>query len=149
MRVVIQKVHSATLTSDDFVSSIGEGLLVTVGIGKLDTDKDMKYLAEKIVNLRIFKDENDKINLSVKDINGDIMLVSNFTLQGNAKRGTRPDFSHAMEPVGANRMYNEFVDYVTTLNIGKVERGYFGHHMHIETILDGPFNLVLESEGKN
>ena len=69
----------SVLLLDDFVSSIGEGLLVTVGIGKLDTDKDMKYLAEKIVNLRIFKDENDKINLSVKDINGDIMLVSNFT----------------------------------------------------------------------
>ena len=148
MRIVVQKVHSATLTSDGFSSSIGEGLLVTVGIGKMDTAGDIKYMAEKIVNLRIFKDDNDKINLSVKDIDGEIMVVSNFTLQANARRGTRPDFSHAMEPNMANMMYLDLIESISALGIRKVAKGNFGHHMHIETILDGPFNLVLESEGK-
>ena len=148
MRVVVQKVHSATLSSENYSGNIAEGLLVTVGVGKLDTVADMKYIAEKIVNLRVFKDDNGKANLSLKDINGEIMLVSNFTLQANAKRGTRPDFSHAMDPESAYKMYNDMLVYIKELGVKKVERGDFGNHMHIETILDGPFNLVLESEGR-
>ena len=148
MRVVLQKVHSATLTSDNYTGHIEEGLLVTVGVGKLDTIADMQYLAEKIVNLRVFKDEFGKANLSLKDINGEIMIVSNFTLQANAKRGTRPDFSHAMEPEKALSLYNDMLKYVESLGVKKVEKGDFGNHMHIETVLDGPFNLVLESEGR-
>ena len=148
MRLVVQKVHSATLTSENYTGHIDGGLLVTVGVGKLDTIADMQYLAEKIVNLRVFKDENGKVNLSVKDINGEIMLVSNFTLQANTKRGTRPDFSHAMEPQLALEMYNDMLAYLKSLGVKKVDHGDFGNHMHIECVLDGPFNLVLESEGR-
>lgn len=148
MRVVIQRVNNATLISGEFRSEIGFGLLVTVGISTNDTIYDVKYLAHKIANLRVFKDENNKTNLSLLDVDGEMMVVSNFTLQANCVRGLRPDFSRAMESEDALVLYNMLIDEFKKQGIKKVEIGSFGNHMHIETNLDGPFNLILESEGK-
>jgi len=147
MKIILQRVNRCTLTSNDFVSTIGFGLLATIGISKNDTIQDVKYLAKKLVNLRQFKDENNKANLSLLDINGDIMIVSNFTLQANIKSGTRPDFSHAGDNDFAYDMYLKFIDEVKSYGV-KTETGNFGNHMHLDCELDGPFTIILESEGR-
>lgn len=148
MKVVLQRVNRCTLTSDDYSSKIGFGLLVTVGVNRNDTIYDIKYLAKKIVNLRIFKDENNKSNLSLLDVDGDIMIVSNFTLQANIQSGTRPDYSHAGSNEFAFDMYSKFIDEVKKYNVKNVAMGNFGHHMHLDTELDGPFTILLDSEGR-
>ena len=148
MRVVLQRVNRAILTSDDFKSEIGFGLLVTVGVNVNDTTNDVKYLAKKIFNLRVFKDENDKCNLSLKDVCGDIMVVSNFTLQATIKSGTRPDFSKAGDSEKAYNLYMMLAKEFENLGCNKVSTGNFGRHMHIDCELDGPFNLIIESEGR-
>lgn len=148
MKVVLQRVNRCHLTSEDYNSEIGFGLLVTVGINRLDTIYDVKYLARKIVNLRIFKNEENKSNLSLLDVNGEMMIVSNFTLQANIGSGTRPDFSHAGSNEFAFDMYNKFIEEVKRYNVKNVAIGNFGHHMHIDTELDGPFTILLNSEGR-
>lgn len=148
MKIVLQRVNYCNLTSEDYVSQIGFGLLITVGVGLDDTMADIEYLARKILNLRIFKNEDNKCNLSVKDIGGDIMIVSNFTLQARISSGTRPDFSHAGNSEHARELFDMFVATVRSQFDGKVATGNFKHHMHIECELDGPFNLILESEGR-
>lgn len=149
MRVVLQRVNRAVLTSDDFQSEIGFGLLATVGVNVNDTINDVKYLAKKIANLRIFKDENDKCNLSLLNVNGEIMVVSNFTLQATIKSGTRPDFSKAGDSEKAYKLYVMLAEEFDKLGCKKVTIGNFGHHMHIDCELDGPFNLIIESEGRD
>jgi len=148
MKVIIQNVNSAILTSEDFESSINYGLLVTVGASMNDTDADIKYLAKKIANLRIFKDENNKCTLSLLDIGGDVMVVSNFTLQARISSGTRPDFSHAGDSDKAKKLYEKLIEEFRSIGIKNVATGNFKHHMHISANLDGPFNLILESEGR-
>ena len=143
MKILMQRVNRCKLTSEDYVSEIGFGLLITVGINKLDTELDVDKMANKIVNLRQFKDEAGKTNLSIKDICGDIMLVSNFTLQADTTRGTRPDFSKAGNPDNALKLYLLLAEKIRNLGI-KCELGNFGHHMHIDCELDGPFGLILE-----
>lgn len=149
MKIVLQRVHFAKLTSGEYSSEIGFGLLVTVGVNKEDTLADVNYLAKKIANLRMFKDDNDKTNLSVLDVDGEILVVSNFTLQGNAQRGTRPDFSHAGDSDFANKLYLLLIDELKANGVRKVEKGSFGNHMHIDAELDGPFTIILESQGRN
>ncbi|MGN0960908.1 MAG: D-aminoacyl-tRNA deacylase [Christensenellales bacterium] len=148
MKVILQRVNYCKLTSEEFKSEIGYGLLVTIGVSVDDTLKDIEYLAKKIVNLRIFKDEENKCNMSLKDIKGDIMLVSNFTLQARIGSGTRPDFSRAGESEHALKFYNAFVDEIRKIYDGNIAIGNFKHHMHLNCELDGPFNLILESEGR-
>ena len=148
MRIVLQRVNYASLTSDDFRSEIGHGLLASVGVSVDDTEKDVEYLAKKIVNLRIFKNEDNKCNLSLIDVAGDIMIVSNFTLQARIGSGTRPDFSRSGDSNNALRLYNLLIEEVKKNYSGKVAMGNFKHHMHIACELDGPFNLILESEGR-
>lgn len=148
MRIVLQRVNYASLTSDDFRSEIGHGLLASVGVSIDDTEKDVEYLAKKIVNLRIFKNEDNKCNLSLIDVAGDIMIVSNFTLQARISSGTRPDFSRSGDSNNALRLYNLLIEEVKKNYSGKVAMGNFKHHMHIACELDGPFNLILESEGR-
>ena len=148
MRIVLQRVNYCRLTSDDFFSEISYGLLATVGISVDDTEKDIEYLARKIVNLRIFKNDENKCNLSLKDVSGDIMIVSNFTLQARIGSGTRPDFSRSGDSDNALRLYNLLIEEVKKNYSGHVATGNFKHHMHIECELDGPFNLILESEGR-
>lgn len=149
MKVLIQRVHNCTLTSEEFSSSIGFGLLVTVGASMNDTISDIKYLAKKIANLRIFKDENNKSNLSLLDVNGEIMVVSNFTLQARISSGTRPDFSKAGDSDKANELYEMLISEFREIGVKKVSTGNFKHHMHLDCRLDGPYNLILESEGRN
>lgn len=148
MKVVVQRVNFCNLFSEAYSSSIGFGLLVTVGASMLDTDKDIEYLARKISNLRIFKDEDNKSNLSLLDVQGDVMVVSNFTLQARIGSGTRPDFSKAGDSEVALKLYEKLINEFKNLGIRNVASGNFKHHMHIECELDGPFNLILESEGR-
>ena len=148
MKVVVQRVHYCKLTSEDISSEIGYGLLVTVGASMHDTSADIEYLASKIARLRIFKDESGKCNLSLLDVNGDVMVVSNFTLQARIGSGTRPDFSRAGDPEKALKLYENLVECFKKLGIKNVAKGNFKHHMHLDCQLDGPFNLILESEGR-
>lgn len=148
MKVVVQRVHYCQLTSEDFTSEIGDGLLVTVGASMQDTNADIEYLAGKIARLRIFKDEEGKCNRSLLDVNGDVMVVSNFTLQARIGSGTRPDFSRAGDSDKAMELYQGLVENFKKLGIKNVATGNFKHHMHLDCQLDGPFNLILESEGR-
>ena len=149
MRIVLQRVNYCRLTSDDFESEIGFGLLATVGVSRDDNDRDVDYLAKKIVNLRIFKDEDNKSNLSLMDVKGDVMVVSNFTLQARISSGTRPDFSKSGDSDEAYKKYIKLIEAIKkNYPQGKVERGNFKHHMHLDCELDGPYNLILESEGR-
>lgn len=148
MRVIIQKVNYCALYSEDVESKIGFGLLVTVGASMNDTVQDIKYLAKKISSLRIFKDDDGKCNLSLLDVDGELMVVSNFTLQARISSGTRPDFSRAGDSVVAKKLYDDLIIELKNCGVRKVEQGNFKHHMHIDCQLDGPFNLILESEGR-
>lgn len=147
MKIVLQRVNRCTLTSNDYTSNIGFGLMATIGVSKNDTMWDIKYLAKKIVNMRQFKDEDNKCNKSLLDIGGDMMIVSNFTLQANIKSGTRPDFSHAGDNDFAYDMYLKFAEEIRNYGVN-IALGNFGNHMHIDTELDGPFTIIIESEGR-
>lgn len=147
MKVVVQKVNHCTLSVDGEVKAhIDKGLLVTVGVNRYDTDDDVQYLARKISHMRIWKDENNKINRSVLDEDGEVMVVSNFTLQAVIGSGTRPSFSHGAEPTTANELYLNLYDAFKKQGVRKVEHGCFGQHMHLETLLDGPYTLILDTD---
>ena len=148
MRVIVQRVHHCKLTSEDVTSEIGDGLLVTVGASMQDTRADIEYLASKIARLRIFKDEEGKCNLSLLDVGGDVMVVSNFTLQARIGSGTRPDFSRAGDPEKALELYELLIENFKKVGVKHVAKGNFKHHMHLDCQLDGTFNLILESEGR-
>ena len=147
MRVILQRVDSAHLSSDNMTSSIGFGLLAFVGVSQNDTVFDAHYLAKRIVNLRMFKDEFDKSNLSLLDVKGDIMIVSNFTLQADTKKGTRPDFFRAGKADMAKALYETLIKDVSAY-IPNCAHGDFGNHMDIDCKLNGPFTLMIESEGR-
>lgn len=148
MRAVVQRVNHATLTVDgEFVSSIKEGFLVFVGYTQTDDEKLIKYIVDRIVGMRIFRDENDKLNKTLMDIGGEVMVVSNFTLYGNCFSNRRPDFKKSAHYDQALPMYEltvkEFKD-----RLGKVATGVFGAHMHIDMSNDGPVTMVIEKENK-
>lgn len=144
MRIVLQRVSSASVTVDGKVTgSIGTGYLVLLGVGQGDTEDDCRRLADKLINLRIFSDENGKINLSLADVGGEILIVSQFTLYADCRKGNRPNFIQAGKPDEAERLYNYFADYCRSK--GKnVETGIFGADMKVELVNDGPFTIVLE-----
>lgn len=144
MRVVVQRVINASVEVDGQIcGSIKKGLLVFIGIGDGDSENDCKRLADKIINLRIFSDENDKINLSLKDVNGELLIVSQFTLYADCKKGNRPNFTQAAKADIANALYEFFVDYCKNL-VPVVETGIFGADMKVKLLNDGPFTIVLE-----
>ena len=146
MRAVVQRVLNSHVTVDEkIVGKIGKGLLVLLGIGKGDNQKDVKYIADKVVNLRIFEDENGKFNLSLLDIEGEILVVSQFTLYGDARKGRRPSFIEAALPEDAVRLYEEFVEYVGEYGL-KVETGVFQEHMIVHIENDGPVTILLDSK---
>lgn len=146
MRAVIQRVINANVKIDDKISGeIGNGLMVLLGVGNGDADEDMKYIADKIIGMRIFSDENDKMNLSIKDVGGSMLVISQFTLYGDCSHGRRPYFGDAMEPVGANEMYEKFVAYVKEQGI-HTETGEFGADMKVTLTNDGPVTIILESK---
>lgn len=145
MRAVVQRVTQAKVTVDgQVVGEIGKGLLVFLGVGQIDHEKDMVYLANKILGLRIFEDESGKMNLSVKDVNGALLVVSQFTLYGDVRKGKRPGYDKAAPPETANLLYKDFVDYCKTQDI-QVETGMFQAHMDVALINDGPVTLLLDS----
>ena len=145
MRVVIQRVMQAEVRVDDeLVGQIGNGLLVYVSVGKDDTVKDAEFIAEKLANLRIFADEAGKMNRSVSDVGGSILLVSNFTLHGDCRKGRRPSFDAAAEPGLAEELYEKVGELIARQGVA-VEKGAFGGHMHVSSVNDGPVTFLLES----
>lgn len=146
MKTLLQRVKRASVTIDgDVYSQINQGILVFLGVEKNDTEAHAEFLASKISKLRIFEDENEKMNLSVKDINGKILVVSQFTLASDCKKGTRPSFDNAKEPIEANLIYEKFVSFVKQQNI-PVKTGVFGAMMDVELINDGPVTFLLTKE---
>ena len=146
MRAVVQRVTNADVKIDGRVNGkIDDGLLVLLGVGNGDTEEDMKYIADKIIKLRIFSDENDKMNLSLEDVGGSMLVISQFTLYGDCSHGRRPYFGNAMEPVSANEMYEIFVAYIREQGI-HTETGEFGADMKVSLTNDGPVTIILESK---
>ncbi|MFA5553554.1 MAG: D-aminoacyl-tRNA deacylase [Phycisphaerae bacterium] len=145
MRAVIQRVLKASVKIDEkTVGQIDKGLLVYLGVEKNDSPDCVNYIAAKIAELRIFEDENGKMNRSVKDINGAVLIVSNFTLCGNCSKGRRPGFDNAAEPVLAEQLYQQTVKAVENHGLN-VQTGVFQEHMEIQSINDGPINFIIES----
>lgn len=145
MRAVVQRVKHAQVEVDGkVIGSIGGGLLVFLGAGKEDTDADCEKLADKISRLRIFSDSNDKTNLSVNDVGGDMLVISQFTLYADCSHGNRPSFINAGAPDEAERLYEHFKSCAAKLICGKVECGSFGADMKVSLLNDGPFTIVLD-----
>lgn len=145
MKLVIQTVNSCTLSVDDkVVSQIGYGLCVFVGVNRDDNMDKVAYLAKKLTHLRIFPDENGKHNNSVLDIGGEVMVISNFTLNAEIGSGTRPSYSHSADYETADRLYLALRDKIEEQGVAKVVTGSFRSHMHISSQIDGPINIVLE-----
>ncbi len=148
MRAVIQRVKKAkVIINNKIVSEIGKGLLVFLGIGKEDNEKDFEYISRKLTGLRIFEDENSKFNLSLTDINGEILIVSQFTLYGDCRKGRRPSFDQAETVENSLIIYNNFLKYFKKnySNI-PIKEGVFQAHMEVELINDGPVTFLLDSK---
>lgn len=145
MRAVIQRVSQSNVTVEDrIVGEIDAGFLVLLGVGRDDTREDADYLAEKIINLRIFTDDHGKMNLSIKDTGGAMLVVSQFTLFGDVRRGRRPSYTDAAEPEKANELYKYFVERIRANDI-RTETGIFQAMMHVSLINDGPVTILLDS----
>ncbi len=148
MRVVIQRVKSASVSvEDNVVGKIEKGYLVLLGIEAGDEDSDLEFIVKKTINLRVFEDEDGKMNKSIKDIEGQILLVSQFTLLGDVRKGNRPSFKGAMEPMPAKEFYNKSVD-AFEMAFGKIESGQFAADMQVSLINDGPVTIMLDSRKK-
>lgn len=146
MRAVIQRVTQASVTVEgELVSNIQKGLLVLLGVTHTDTEKDADYIAEKIANLRIFTDSEDKMNLSLKDVNGEVLVVSQFTLYGDARKGRRPSFINAAKGEVSEPLYELTCKKVEELGF-VVKKGIFGADMQVDLINDGPVTILLESD---
>ncbi len=146
MKALVQRVKKASVSVDgEVIGEIGNGLLVFIGVTHGDTEEDAAYLAEKIAHLRIFRDENDKMNLSLLDIGGGALVVSQFTLYGDCRKGRRPGFSDAAEPELADRLYEKFVELLRLQGVRQVETGRFAADMLVKLENDGPVTLMLES----
>ncbi len=146
MKAVLQRVQSASVRVDG--KTVGEcekGLMILLGVADGDTKSDAELLATKISNLRIFNDENDKMNLSVKSIDGEALVISQFTLMANYRHGNRPDFLMSATPAIAQELYEYFVKCLSE-SVRRVETGVFGAHMSVELINDGPVTIVMDSE---
>lgn len=146
MRAIIQRVSEASVSVENqVVGKIGKGLLVLLGVGHDDEDKDLDYLVSKILGLRIFQDENDKMNLSLKDIKGELLVVSQFTLYGDVRKGKRPSFTASAPPEKGNMYYEKFLEKCTENGINP-EKGIFGADMKVKLINDGPVTIMLDSK---
>jgi D-tyrosyl-tRNA(Tyr) deacylase len=149
MRAVIQRVSKAAVKVDDVtIGTIGIGLLVFLGVEKKDTTEDIEWLAAKIPSLRVFEDDGGRMNRSVLDITGNILVISQFTLYGNMRKGTRPSFNHAANPEKGKADYESFVDCLSKYIEKPVQTGKFGAYMQIEAIHDGPVTLILDTKNK-
>jgi D-tyrosyl-tRNA(Tyr) deacylase len=149
MRAVIQRVSRAGVSIDGSIhSQINKGLLVLLGIEDADTAEDIEWLSNKIVNLRVFNDENDVMNVSIKDMGGEILLVSQFTLHASTKKGNRPSYIRASKPEIAVPLYEKMIEQLST-DLGKaIQTGEFGADMKVELLNDGPVTIVMDTKNK-
>ena len=145
MRLVIQRSKEASVSYDEVVNKIDNGLVVFLGITNGDSVEDIKYLVKKLINLRIFEDSNNKMNYSVKDIDGSILLVSQFTLYASTKDGNRPSFANALNYEESLKLYNLFVEELSTTEIN-YKTGKFGADMKVSLINDGPVTIIIDSK---
>lgn len=149
MRALIQRVSegAVTIPSHDYHSEINQGMVILLGIHEDDNSTEVDYVAEKCSNLRIFEDEDGKINLSLKDINGEVLIISQFTLYGDTRKGNRPSFNQAAKPDKAEKLYNLFIEkFKMLLESDKVKKGIFGAMMNVKIINDGPVTVLVESK---
>ena len=146
MRAILTRVKSASVTIDGAgVGKIGKGFLILLGVGPEDTEKHCRYLAEKALGLRIFEDENGKMNLGLEQVEGQVLVVSQFTLYGNCRKGRRPSFTEAAGPDLGNRLYEQFLQDCRDLGY-EPQHGRFGADMKVESINDGPVTLILDTD---
>ncbi|MVX36012.1 MULTISPECIES: D-aminoacyl-tRNA deacylase [Myroides] len=149
MKVVIQRVTRASVTVEgNKIGEIDKGLLVLVGVEDVDTEEDINWLSGKIVNLRIFEDENGVMNKSVKEVEGEVLLVSQFTLHASTKKGNRPSYIRASKPDFAIPMYEKFINKLESDLGKKIQTGEFGADMKVELLNDGPVTIVIDSQNK-
>lgn len=150
MRAVIQRVSNASVSvNNEIVSSIQKGFVILLGIEMNDTDADVLYLSNKIFKLRVFEDENDKMNKSISDVNGDLLLISQFTLYADTEKGNRPSFIRAARPEQAIPLYEQMISEMELLLGKKISTGVFGAHMHVQLINDGPVTIIIDSKEKS
>lgn len=146
MKIVLQRVkRGSVVVENNIVGEIGKGFVLLVGVTHEDTEEDAKYLADKIVHLRVFEDDEGKMNLSLKDVGGEILSVSQFTLYGDCRKGRRPNFMNAARPEFAEQLYDQFNKFLGEQDV-KVETGVFGAMMDVDLINDGPVTLIIESK---
>ncbi len=146
MRAVVQRVLQGRVeVNGQQIGHIDKGLLVYLSVGKTDTVRDAQFMAEKLVNLRIFADEAGKMNRGLLDVGGSILLVSNFTLHGDCRKGRRPSFDAAAEPELAQQLYEKLIELIAEQGVA-VEKGAFGEHMQVSSVNDGPVTFLLDSE---
>lgn len=149
MRAVIQRVSEASVLIDDrLTGGITKGMLILLGVGDTDTHEDCDWLAKKIASLRIFQDEDDKMNLDISSVNGSFLVVSQFTLHAKIKKGTRPSFVHAAHPDQAIPLYERFIEQLKTLSGCQVQTGEFGAMMRVQLINDGPVTILIDTKDK-
>lgn len=147
MKAVIQRVSSASVEVEgEIVGSCNKGYMILLGAENGDTESEAELLARKTANLRIFCDDNDKMNLSILDIDGEILCISQFTLLADVKKGNRPSFINALEPVEAKRLYEYFCQYLRGLGIKKVDEGVFGGDMKVSLVNDGPVTILYDTD---
>ena len=147
MKALLQRVSHASVTVDGkVIGSIGKGLMILLGVCEGDTERQADFLADKTAGLRIFEDAEEKMNLSLLDIGGEALVVSQFTLCADARKGRRPSFIHAMKPPEADRLYQYYVEALRKAGIGRVETGEFGAMMQVEIHNDGPVTILLDTD---
>lgn len=145
MRLVVQRVkNSNVVVEGQTIGEIGQGYMVLIGVGPEDTKEIADFLVQKLINLRVFEDENEKMNLSLKDVGGELLVVSQFTLYGDCRKGRRPSFSSAARPEVATKLYEEFIEKARKEGI-VTKTGQFGAHMMVDLTNDGPVTILLES----
>ena len=149
MKVVVQRVSSGSvaITAENYLQEIGKGFVILLGINEADTEEDAIFLADKCSNLRVFEDQNEKMNLSLKDIDGEVLVISQFTLYGDAQRGNRPSFIAVAKPDIAVPLYTKFVKRMKdNLGQNKIKEGIFGAIMVVKIINDGPVTIIIDSK---
>ncbi len=147
MRAVIQRVQSSSVTVDgEVIAEIGRGFNLLLGIKEDDTEKDMDYIIQKTVNLRVFEDEEGKMNLSLLDVGGELLVVSQFTLYGDCRKGRRPSFSRSGPVDAAKQKYEQFIEKIKQQPVSRIETGEFQADMQVNIVNDGPVTLLLDSE---
>ena len=145
MKLVVQRVKKANVVvNNEVIGEIGQGYMVLLGVGTQDTKETADFLVQKLIKLRVFEDENEKMNLSIKDIDGELLIVSQFTLYADTNSGNRPSFFNAAKPEIANELYEYFVEECKKQNIKKVATGKFGAYMQVTLQNDGPVTIILE-----